>query len=311
MLQEFKIGHYTDLQNGTGCTVILPPEKNVTSAAVRGASPGTRELALLSPQRKISHIHALVLTGGSAFGLNCAHGVMEFLAGQNIGYQTSYGVVPIVPAAVIFDRNAGRADAYPVPQNAVQALKAASFNNTSEGNVGAGCGASVGKWRGMEFAMKSGIGLGHAQYKKLKVSALTVVNAAADILDEQGNILAGAADADGNFFAGRDFFGRFERPEVGLAENTVLTAVFTNALVSKQQAHYLAERAHHGIARRVQPSHTSYDGDIAFVIATLQQKANIDILASLVVSAVEKSILNGVRQVQSLYGLKSLQDIKK
>lgn len=311
MLKQFKIGHFTDLKNGTGCTVILPPEKNVTSAAVRGASPGTRELAMLSPQRKISQIQALVLTGGSAFGLNCAHGVMEALAQQNIGYQTNYGVVPIVPAAVIFDRNVGRADAYPGADEARLALESASYNNEAMGNVGAGTGASVGKWRGIDFAMKSGIGLGHKRYKKLKVSALTVVNAAADILDEQGNLLAGAIDSNGNFFAGQDPFARFDRAEAGMAENTVLTAVFTNAVITKQQAHYLAERAHHGIARRVEPSHTSYDGDVSFVIASLQQEADIDIIASLVVAAVEESILNGVRKAQSLYGLKSVRDLQK
>lgn len=311
MLKQFKIGHYTDIKKGTGCTVIVPPPKNISSAAVCGASPGTRELALLSPQRKISQIHALVLSGGSAFGLNCAHGVMEELALKNIGYQTNYGVVPIVPAAVIFDRNIGDPNAYPGPEQGKQALLSATYNNKAMGNIGAGCGASVGKWRGMDFAMKSGIGLGWKNYGKIKVSALTVVNAAADILDKNGSLLAGAVDNRGNFFAGKDAFARFDRPELGMAENTVLTAVFTNALISKQQAHYLAEHAHYGIARRVEPSHTSYDGDVAFVIASLQEQADIDLLATLVVAAVEESILNGVREAETIFGLKAVKDLHK
>ena len=309
MLSKFKIGHYTNIENGTGCTVIIPPEKNVTSAAVRGASPGTRELALLSPERKINNIHALVLTGGSAFGLNSAHGVMEELAAQKIGYQTNYGVVPIIPAAVIFDRNLGNPQAYPGAEHGRQALQSAIYNNEAEGNIGAGCGASVGKWRGMDFAMKSGIGLAHKHYGQIKVTALTVVNAAADILDEEGRLLAGAVDENGKFLAGRNPLARFDRPSVGMAENTVLTALFTNAMVTKQQAHYLAERAHHGIARRVDPSHTSYDGDVAFVIASIQEKADLDLVATMVVAAVEESILKGVRQAQSLFGLKSVREL--
>jgi len=309
MLDLFKIGHFTDIENGTGCTVIIPPEENVTSASAKGASPGTREFALLSPKRKIGKINALVLTGGSAFGLNCAHGVMESLAAKNIGYQTNFGIVPIVPAAVIFDKNIGRQDAYPKTQDAQSALKSAAFNNFAQGNEGAGTGASVGKWRGIDYAMKSGLGIGIAEYKNIRVTALSVVNAAADILDKQGRILAGAVNNDGSFIAENNRFSRFDRTEVGMAENTVLTAVFTNTIISKQQAYHLAERAHFGIARRVEPSHTSYDGDISFVISTPQEKADLDLTASMIVAAVEESVLNGVREAESLYRLKSVRDL--
>jgi len=311
MLTEFKIGHYTNLESATGCTVILPPETNVASAVARGASPGSREYALLSPKRKIGQISALVLTGGSAFGLNCAHGVMEGLVRQNKGYQTKFGLVPIVPAAVIFDKNIGDAVAFPSMQDGKTALEQSEFNNEQMGNVGAGTGATVGKWRGMDFALKGGLGIAHQNYKNIMVTALTVVNAVGDVLNKDGSILAGAADPNGNFLAQGDPFGRWDNARVGLAENTVLTALMTNVKLSKQQAHFIAERVHHGIARRIEPSHTGYDGDISFVISSLKVKQNIDLLASLVVSAVEESILIGIQKAETLQGIRAWKDLNK
>ncbi len=309
MLTRFKIGHYSDPQKATGCTVIIPPGNNVTSAVARGASPGSREYALLSPKRKISRIDALVLTGGSAFGLNCAHAVMEALAEKGSGYQTNFGPVPIVPAAVIFDKNLGDSTAYPNAKQARQALAEAAFNNFTMGNVGAGSGATVGKWRGMEFALKGGIGLAEQSSSGVKALALTVVNAVGDVLDRDGAILAGALAEDGTFAAENNPFVRWEQPKVGLAENTVLTVVMTNAILSKQQAHFIAERAHHGIARRIEPSHTSYDGDISFVISSPEVETDLDLLAALAVSAVEASIINGIKKAEALCGVRAWKDL--
>ena len=311
MLTEFKVGHFTDLQKGTGCTVILPPQENVAAAAVRGAAPGTREIALLAPDKKIHRIHALVLTGGSAFGLGCAQGVMESLAEQGIGYFTHYGLVPIVPAAVIYDKNLGDSAAFPTAEDGRTALQAATFNNTAQGNVGAGTGASVGKWLGMEHAMKSGIGIAALEHKGVKVTALTVVNAAADILNKDGSLLAGAVDEQGNFLADTERpWLRWEQAQIGMAENTILTAVMTNAKIRKEQAFYLAERAHFGIARRVEPSHTGYDGDTVFVVSSLRVESNLDFLAAMVVSAVEQSIINGVVSAEEAFGLKTVQSVQ-
>lgn len=309
MLTRFKIGHSSDLKNATGCTVILPPENNVTSAVARGASPGSREYALLSPKRKISCIDALVLTGGSAFGLNCAHAVMEALAEQGSGYQTNFGPVPIVPAAVIFDKNIGNSKAYPKTEQARQALEAASYENFQMGNVGAGSGATVGKWRGMDFALKGGIGIAEKSSNGVKALALTVVNAVGDVLDWNGKILAGALAEDGTFMAEGNPFIRWEEPKVGLAENTVLTAVLTNAVLSKQQARFIADRAHHGIARRIEPSHTSYDGDISFVISTPEIESDLDLLAALTVAAVEESIINGIKKADAICGVRAWKDL--
>ena len=306
MLTEFKIGHYTNPQQATGCTVIIPPERNVSSAAARGASPGSREYALLSPKRKIERISALVLTGGSAFGLNGAHGVMEAMAAENKGYQTQYGRVPIVPSAVIFDKNMGSAQAFPTQQDAIQAYEKATFNNRQMGNVGAGTGASVGKWYGMDHAMKGGLGIASVEHLGIKVTAVTVVNAVGDILDFNGAILAGAYD-DHGFLADGHPFIHWDQLQIGLAENTVLSAVLTNAQITKQQAHFLAERAHHGIARRVEPSHTGYDGDICFVCSSARVPADLDLTASLVVHAVEASIINGIKEAATLHHIKGLK----
>jgi len=310
MLDRFKIGHFTDLKRATGCTVIVPPEKNMTSAAARGASPGSREYALLSPKRKISQISALVLTGGSAFGLNCAHGVMEAMVENGQGYHTNFGLVPIVPAAVIFDKNVGDATAYPSAEDGQSALGSAKYNNEEVGSMGVGTGATVGKWRGMDFAMKGGLGLAHQNYQNIKVSVLTVVNAVGDVLDKQGRIMAGALSKENVFLAKDDPFCRWDESRVGLAENTLLTAIMTNMILSKQQAHFVAERAHHGIARRIEPSHTGYDGDISFVISSQELEGKVDLLASLVVSVVEESILNGIKQADRLHGVRSWKDLQ-
>ncbi len=305
MLSQFKIGHYTNTELATGCTVIIPPETNVSSAAARGASPGSREYALLSPKRKIERISALVLTGGSAYGLNSAHGVMEAMAAEGKGYQTNYGVVPIIPAAVLFDKNIGSSNAYPTNEDAIQAYHSASFNNLQMGNIGAGTGATVGKWRGMEHAMKGGLGIATVEHLGITVTAITVVNAVGDVLNYDGTILAGAFDAQGFLADGHPFI-HWDQLQIGLAENTVLSAVLTNAKITKQQAHFLAERAHHGIARRVEPSHTGYDGDICFVVSSAQIPANLDLTASLVVHAVEDSIINGVKEAATLHNIKGL-----
>ncbi|MHB2154689.1 P1 family peptidase [Calditrichota bacterium GD2] len=310
MLDRLKIGHYTDTERGTGCTVVLPPSGNVCAACAFGAAPGTRELALLSPDKKIQEIHALVLTGGSAFGLNAAHGVMEELAKDGIGFKTHYGLVPIVPAAVIFDKNIGSAQAYPAVEDAKKAYRQAQFNNKEMGNVGAGTGATVGKWAGMEYAMKAGLGLSEIAFEGIRVLALTVVNAVGDVLDEKGDILAGAVNHSGHFLAATGKERRWGAPKIGMGANTVLTAVFTNFNCSKTEAHFLAKRAHLAIARKIEPPHTSFDGDVSFVCCLPEKDVTIDLAATLVMNAVEQSIENGVMAAERLLGFRSIHEIR-
>ncbi len=305
MLNTFKIGHYTDIENGTGCTVILPPDNNVCSAAAMGASPGTREYALLQPDKKIESVTGLVLTGGSALGLNSASGIVQELESQNKGYKTSFGVVPIVPAAVIFDLNIGNGAIRPGNEQGKLAVKNAIVKNNQSGNIGAGTGATVGKWAGLDYAMKGGLGIAQIEHGKLKACAVLVVNSVGDIIDKNGKIIAGA-QKDGKFLAKNDPKKRWGEPILGLAENTVLCAVLTNAALTKQQANYLAGRAHFGISKRIIPSHTSYDGDVAFVLASGEVETSIDILAAITIEAVEHAILNAVKNAKSLFGIPAL-----
>ncbi len=310
MLADLKIGHFTDALNGTGCTVIVPPPGNVASGCAFGAAPGTRELALLQPDKKIQEIHALVLTGGSAFGLACAQGVMEELARTGHGFKTDYGVVPIVPAAVVFDKNLGSPSAFPGARAGKQALLSAENNFEQTGNIGAGTGVSVGKWAGLSSAMKSGLGVAHITEGPIEFLAVSVVNAVGDVVDYDGQILAGALGPDGAFLAGKDAKRRWQNPQVGLSQNTVLSAVFTNIQLSKVQAHFLAKRVHLAMARRIIPSHTSFDGDVSFVVSLPEVESPIDLAAAILSQVVEQSIINAVTSCDGMFGLKGFKDLR-
>ena len=311
MLEKVKIGHFTDFQNATGCTVIVPPEGNIASGCAFGAAPGTRELALLQPEKKVESIHALVLTGGSAFGLNAAQGVMEELARQGKGFPTDYGPVPIVPAAVIFDKNVGNAHAFPGPEHGALALQNAQNNFEVMGNIGAGTGATVGKWAGLKFAMKAGIGISVNQFRSVKMLAVTVVNAVGDVLDKNGKILAGAIDSAHTFLAEKNNRARWQSPKVGLNQNTVLSAVLTNARLTKTQAHYLAQRVHLALARMIEPSHTSFDGDVSFVVSLPEVDVPIDLTAAMLGETVERSVINAVTSCESMFGHVGFKDLQR
>jgi L-aminopeptidase/D-esterase-like protein len=308
MLNSFKIGHHTDKKNATGCTVIVPPENTICSAYAFGASPGTREYVLLQPDKKLQSINALLLTGGSAFGLAAATGVVEELEKAGIGYQTPWALVPIVPAAVIFDLNIGNSRVRPGHTEGSLAFRDAATNNFSSGNIGAGTGATVGKWSGLENAMKGGLGIHQAEYGKLKVCAVVVLNAVGDITDKQNKIIAGA-HTQNDFLAERNPHLRLSDPLTTNNTNTVLCAVMTNALLTKQQAYYLAMRAHLGLARRITPSHTSFDGDVSFVMASGQVDTKIDTVSTLMTEAVEGAILNAVTTAEKLLGIVSVNDL--
>lgn len=306
-MTSFKIGHFTNLDSGTGCTAILCPDGNKASAHARGISPGTREYALLSPYRKMEGIHALLLTGGSAFGLDAAAGVMRFLSERGIGYDTPYKKIPIVPAAVIFDLPVIDSQIFPTPDDAYHACQKAKAGNKEQGTIGAGTGATVGKWAGIEYSMKGGIGLAELRDGDLIVETLSVVNPVGDVLEQKGQIIAGACQ-DGKFLAQKDRTTPWVTPGFDLNDNTILGAVMTNAILSKQQLFYLAERCHNGIVRSVKPAHTSYDGDIIFTLSTPEIAAKIDLITEMAIEAMSQSIINGVMQATSLGGIPSVND---
>lgn len=310
MLNRFKIGHYSNLEAATGTTVILPPEGNISSAMAMGASPGSREFALLAPDKKIESIHALTLTGGSAYGLQAASGVMHALERQKIGYQTPWAIVPIVPAAVIYDLNVGSSTIRPDFDAGVKAVENAHYNNFACGTVGAGTGATVGKWAGLETAMKGGLGLGHAHYKNVKVSAVLVVNAVGDIVDENGKIIAGAYNKS-QFLGLQNPTERWISQGVETDSNTVLCAILTNAQMSKAQAFYQAQRAHLAMTKHIEPSHTSFDGDIAFTISSNEVEASLDIVSNLIFSAVGQAIMQAVNSAEPIAGVLSAAQLKR
>jgi L-aminopeptidase/D-esterase-like protein len=309
MINSYKIGHYTDKENITGCTVILCPRDTVASCYISGSSPGSRELALLDPLRKMNTIHALLLTGGSAFGLNAAAGVVQYLEENKIGYETHFGMIPIVPAAVVYDLNIGSSQVRPTAENAYRACGDASDKFELQGSVGAGTGATVGKWSGIPNAMKGGLGISVLNYDDVFIQAVSVVNPVGDIVDEEGKIVAGAIDKAGNFLAEGNPAKRWEPPEVGFSENTVLSAILTNANLSKLEANILARRAQNGLARAIIPASTSYDGDIIFCLASGNSRINPDILSELAIEVIRKSIIAGVLNAMSLGGYKAVQNL--
>jgi L-aminopeptidase/D-esterase-like protein len=306
----FKIGHYTDKKNITGCSVILCPPDTIASCYISGSAPGSREIALLDPVRKIRAIHALLLTGGSAFGLNAAAGVVQYLEEKGIGYETHFGIVPIVPAAVIYDLNIGDSKIRPNAENAYEACQNAIGDLNLQGSIGAGTGATVGKWSGIPNAMKGGLGISTIDFGETFITAVSVVNSVGDIVDETGKIVAGAIDDNGKLIAEGDLTRRWHPPEVGFSENTVLSVILTNSRLSKIEANTLSKRAQNGLARAVIPASTSYDGDIIFTLASGQIKNEPDIIYELATEAVRRSIISGVQNAESLGIYPAIKDLK-
>lgn len=307
--EGFRVGHWTDTRALTGCTVILCPPKTVGSCDVRGSSPGSRELALLAPDKTMQEVHAVLLTGGSAFGLAAADGVVRFLEEQNVGYQTPWIKVPIVPAAVIFDLNIGSKEIRPTAESGYAACTAAKEEILQQGNVGAGTGATVGKWAGVETRMKGGTGFAKIAQGDLQVSAIAVVNSVGDVLKNDGTILAGARKGDGTWLGEVDPLRTFSRGKVASHSNTILVAIMTNAKLTKVEANRVAQRGHDGMARAVKPAHTSYDGDVVFGLASGMIETSFDLVAEMGADATAQAIRNGVRLAMSVDGAHAASDL--
>jgi L-aminopeptidase/D-esterase-like protein len=254
-VEGIRVGSWTDRGARTGCTVVLCPPGTVGSGEVRGGAPGTRETDLLRPGMLVHEVDAVLLTGGSAFGLAAAEGVMRWLEERGRGFDTGVARVPIVPAAVLFDLGVGDASARPGPDEGYAACQAAS-EDPAEGMVGAGAGATVAKIHGPARARPGGLGTASITEEGVTVAALAAVNAFGEIMDEDGEVLAGAA----------------EGPESEVISpwptNTTIAAVATDAALSRERAHLLAVAAHDGLARAVRPAHTMWDGDTVFTLAT-------------------------------------------
>jgi L-aminopeptidase/D-esterase-like protein len=292
----FRFGHWTDAQALTGCTVILCPSGTVGGCDVRGGAPGSRELALLASEKSMQEVHAVLLTGGSAFGLAAADGVMRYLEERGIGYPTPCGRVPIVPAAVIFDLNVGRNDVRPNAESGYAACASASEVIGTQGAIGVGIGATVGKWAGMPHCMRGGLGVATVGWDDLIVTAIVVVNALGDVLDANGRILAGARCEEGKFIAETCPFEEYAHLSTGRGalQNTTLVALLTNAALSKIEVNKLSQRAHDGMARSIKPVHTSFDGDMAFGLSCGSVHVPFDVLAEAGAEVTSRAIRSAV-----------------
>ena len=309
MIQDFRIGHYTDLENITGCTVILAPRDGaVCGVDVRGAAPGTRETEVLGMGRLVERANAVLLSGGSAFGLDAASGVMEYLEAQNIGYDVGIARVPIVPAAVLFDLAIGSARVRPNAANGLSACMMARNDLVQEGSVGAGTGATVGKLLDMEYATKGGIGYSERVLKNgVTVAALMAVNALGDVIDAtNGAIVGGARRADGSWADSGSLLLSDERAMEFLLQNTTIGIVLTDATLTVEQVNVLASMAHDGIARATRPAHTMFDGDTLFAMASGTRGAtNMTVLAHAATECVADAIVRGVKLARGLGGIKA------
>src|SRR5262245_21784957 len=320
-----KVGHFTDSRRPTGCTVILCEEGAVGGVDVRGAAPGTRETDLLNPINTVQQIHAVVLSGGSAFGLVTATGVIRYLEEHGIGFDTQVARVPIAPAAILFDLGVGDPKIRPDAEAGYRACKAATTEWGAEGNIGAGAGATVGKLFGMDRAMKGGLGSaliklptgpsGKDGKSSLTVGAIVAVNAVGDVIDPgAGKVIAGARTKDGKALLGSMsaiLRGEPLPPLLG-GEATTIGVVATDVKLDKAQATKVAQMAHDGLARVINPVHTAADGDTIFALATgkSSRRPNVTLIGALAAEAMAQAVVRAVKAAKGISGLPSAAEMK-
>jgi L-aminopeptidase/D-esterase-like protein len=312
-IDDIKVGHAQNLDAGTGCTVVICEKGATAGVDVRGGAPGTRETDLLNPVNLVEKIHAVVLAGGSAFGLDAASGVMQYLEERNIGFDVQVTKVPIVCAAVLFDLAVGDHRIRPDKEMGYQACRNATNEACAEGNVGAGAGATVGKVLGMARAMKSGLGCHAIQVGALKIGALVAVNCLGDVIDpETGERLAGLLNEDLTHLADTEavMIQSSTTKKNLFAGNTTIGIVATNAILNKSQAAKLASMAQDGYARAMRPAHTIYDGDSIFTLATGHVEADSSLLGLLSARVVERAIVSAVKKASPLFGHRCQADLQ-
>jgi L-aminopeptidase/D-esterase-like protein len=320
-----RVGHYTLSERPTGCTVILVDGDAVGGVSQRGGAPGTRETDLLDPVNMVGTVNAIVLSGGSAFGLDTAQGVMRFLEERGIGYKTAAGVVPIVPAAILYDLGVGdKPQVRPTAECGYAAAKSATSDAVVEGNVGAGAGATVGKMGGLaehpgypagrRGPMKGGLGSAAITHDNgLVVAAMVAVNAVGDIIDPTtGAVVAGARNPDGSIADVRKLLRAgaiLASPRPG--ENTSIAVVATNARLTKAEVTRVAMMADDGFAKAIVPSHTVGDGDTVFSLATGRWNGtvNLTVIGALAQEAVAEAIVRAVAKAESLPNLPAAREL--
>lgn len=311
-IKGFQLGSASDLAAATGCTVILCPDGATAGVDVRGGAPGTRETDALKPENLVETIHGVLLSGGSAYGLDAAGGVMQYLEERGIGFDVGVARVPIVCGAVLFDLPCGNPRVRPDRAMGYQACLNATDASFLQGSVGAGTGATVGKVFGMEKAMKGGLGAYAVQAGDLQVGAVVAVNCLGDVIDPtSGKIVAGAFEREPFHFLDcemgivEQFVGTCNR----FAGNTTLGAILTNARLTKAQATKVASMAQDGYARTMRPAHSLLDGDTIFALSHGDVSADISVVGALAAKVMEQAVLQAVREAKSLAGFAAIQEI--
>jgi L-aminopeptidase/D-esterase-like protein len=313
-VRGIKVGHFTDSRRPTGCTVILTEDGAVGSVDVRGSAPGTRETDLLQPSNLVEQVHAVLLSGGSVFGLDAASGVVRYLAERKIGFDVGVARVPIVPAAILFDLGVGDAQIRPDARAGYWACAAAGANRPAEGNVGAGAGATIGKLFGTDRAMKGGLGMASIQVAGLTVGAIVAVNAVGDIIDpDTSRPIAGARTDDGKrLLDTRRAIVEGKLPAKLLAgTNTTIGLVATDAVLTKAHAQKIAQMAHDGLARSINPVHTMNDGDTIFAVGTgkADRPGNANLLGILAAEVMARAVVRAIRAAKGIEGYPSETDL--
>ena len=312
-IEGIRIGHSENKEGGTGCTVLLCPEGGTGGVEVRGGAPGTRETDLVIPMELVDKVHGIVLSGGSAFGLDASSGVMEYLEKKGFGFDTQITKVPIVSQAVLFDLSVGVYRCRPDKALGYEAcLNSELPYEDRQGNVGAGTGATIGKVLGIKGSMKGGLGTYALQVGNLKVGAVVAVNALGDIVEsETGKIIAGAINKEFNGFLDTEKYmiENHDKIKNTFNGNTTIGAIITNGKLTKAQGNKIASMAHNGLARAIRPAHTLQDGDTIFTLGTNKITADINVIGILASIVMEKAIVNAVKEAKTAYGHKAFDSI--
>ena len=290
-IDGIKVGHAQNFDAGTGLTVLIPPKGNTASVDVRGGGPGTRETDLLNPVNTVSEVSALVLSGGSSYGLAGSVGVVEELEKDGIGFEVPNGIVPIVPQAILYDLDYKSYKIRPDKKMGRDAYKNASFDENRQGIIGAGCGATVGKALGKEFSMKSGLGSATICVGDLKVSAIVAVNAMGDIFDDEKNKQIAGILKNNKFIPTLEVLEKISEKN---SLNTTIGIVATNGKFSKTELRKIASMTHNGYSRAIRPVHTMMDGDTIFSLATNKVSADLNLVGSLGAKVMARAIANAI-----------------
>lgn len=313
-IEGIKIGNAQSLEGVTGCTVVLCEEGAVAGVDVRGGAPGTRETDLLNPVAMMDKIQSVILTGGSAFGLDAAGGVMEYLEERGIGFDVGVTKVPIVCGAALFDLSVGNYKIRPDKKMGYEACLNANKNECLQGNVGAGTGATIGKILGPEFAMKGGLGTYAVRIGELSVGAIVAVNCLGDVVDpESGEKIGGVLNDNKDDFRSTEdiMLSKYDNKKNLFNGNTTIGAVVTNASLTKAEANKVASMAHNGYGRTIYPAHTMFDGDTIFAMATGKTEADVNVVGFLASKVMERAIVSAIKSAESLCGYKSYRDLCK